>query len=92
MKFEWDEAKRRNNIAKHGLDFQQAKNAFLDEKRILEIVPGKSEKEPRYRCIGFDGAAIAAVNFTLRSGTIRLINAGYWRKGKQEYEKQIHQR
>jgi hypothetical protein len=30
-------------------------------------------------------------HFTIRSGAIRIINAGYWRKGKREYEKnQLH--
>jgi len=92
VRFQWDETKRQANIAKHGIDFRQASFAFSDPARILEIVPGKSGgREPRYRCIGHDGTGILTVNFTLRIGTIRIINAGYWRKGKQTHEKnQIH--
>jgi hypothetical protein len=30
MEFEWDAAKERANIAKHGLDFQTASRVFLD--------------------------------------------------------------
>ena len=28
MKYEWDEAKNRNNFAKHGLDFEDAEQVF----------------------------------------------------------------
>jgi uncharacterized DUF497 family protein len=88
VRFEWDEIKRRANIAKHGVDFQQAVKAFADSARILEIIQGKSGgREPRYRCIGHDGNGIITINFTMRAGAVRLINAGYWRKGKREYEK-----
>ncbi len=88
MKFEWDEAKCQANICKHGTDFQKAMHAFADPHRILEVTAGKgSGEEPRYRCIGHDGYGIVTVNFTLRSGLIRIINAGYWRKGKRIYEK-----
>ena len=92
MEFEWDETKRQSNLAKHGVDFREAIRAFADSARILEITQGKSGgREPRYRCIGHDGHGILTVNFTLRAGAIRLINAGYWRKGKQTYEKnQLH--
>ena len=84
MEFEWDESKRQSNLGKHGVDFRQAVRAFADPARILEITREKGRgQEPRYRCIGHDGCAIATINFTLRSGAVRLINAGYWRKGKQ---------
>jgi uncharacterized protein len=92
VRFEWDEAKRSTNIAKHAIDFQQAVKAFADPGRILEITQTKGAgKEPRYRCIGYDGSGIATINFTIRSGAIRIINAGSWGKGKREYEKnQLH--
>ena len=92
MQFEWDEAKEKSNIAKHGLDFTQAIAAFADPCRILEVTQGRGGgSEPRYRCIGFDGNGVATVNFTMRKANIRIINAGYWRKGKRDYEKnKIH--
>jgi hypothetical protein len=31
MKFEWDEDKSRINKAKHGIDFETARNLWLDE-------------------------------------------------------------
>jgi hypothetical protein len=30
------------------------------------------------------------VRFTWRAGRIRIIGAGYWRKGKKIYEQQNH--
>ena len=37
-------------------------------------------------------AGILTVRFTYRAGVIRIIVAGYWRKGKQIYERenQVH--
>jgi uncharacterized DUF497 family protein len=29
MKYEWDEAKKRKNLAKHGLSFEDAEQVFL---------------------------------------------------------------
>ena len=30
MRFEWDEAKRRTNLTRHGFDFEQAERVFAD--------------------------------------------------------------
>ncbi|GHU08368.1 hypothetical protein FACS189431_4490 [Alphaproteobacteria bacterium] len=32
------------------------------------------------------GRGIATVRFTIRKGNIRIIGAGYWRKGNRIYE------
>ncbi|MEN6503509.1 MAG: BrnT family toxin [Planctomycetaceae bacterium] len=47
-----------------------------------------SAGEARYYCIGRVGPGILTVRFTYRGGTIRLIGAGYWRKGKKLYEEE----
>lgn len=86
MKFEWDALKESFNFQKHGVDFSSVEWVFADPYRILQISQGKSRIEPRYRCVGFDGKGILTVCFTLRSGVIRVISAGYWRKGKKLYE------
>jgi uncharacterized protein len=51
-----------------------------------------SQKEQRFYCFGRLGEGIATVRFTYRNEVIRIIGAGYWRKGKQIYERenQIH--
>ncbi|WP_231363524.1 BrnT family toxin [Thioalkalivibrio sulfidiphilus] len=51
-----------------------------------------SQGEKRYFCFGKVPDGILTVRFTYRHGLIRIIGAGYWRKGKQIYERenQIH--
>ena len=47
-----------------------------------------SQIEERYYCIGNVGGDILTVRFTHRHNTIRIIGAGYWRKGRELYEEQ----
>ncbi len=90
--FEWDDAKDLANQAKHGLSFSDSQFAFADPDRIIAKDLGHSEKEERFYCFGRLGEGIATVRFTYRDDVIRIIGAGYWRKGKQIYERenQIH--
>ena len=37
VEFEWDPEKARRNLVKHGVDFEDAKNAVLDPRRIETI-------------------------------------------------------
>ncbi|MCF6337882.1 MAG: BrnT family toxin [Gammaproteobacteria bacterium] len=86
--FEWDEAKNQENQQKHGVTFYEAQNAFLDKNRVIAEDLAHSQNEKRYYCFGLnaDGTGILTVRFTYRSGCIRIIGAGYWRKGKKIYE------
>jgi len=86
--FEWDEAKNLTNKRKHGIYFYEAQHAFLDKKRKIAEDLSHSSKENRYYCFGLDeaGNGVLTVRFTYRSGRIRIIAAGYWRKGKKVYE------
>jgi uncharacterized DUF497 family protein len=86
MVFECDPEKERANLAKHGVDFSTVPAAFNDPKRKLRRSPGRSSRETRFQCTGFDGLKILTFTFTIRAGLVRVINAGYWRKGKQLYE------
>lgn len=87
-RFEWDSAKDLENFGKHGVTFLDAQLAFADEHRMIEIDVGHSSGEPRYYCIGRVGRGILTVRFTWRDGVIRIIGAGFWRKGKAKYERQ----
>jgi uncharacterized DUF497 family protein len=87
MDFEWDDNKDTENVTKHGLSFYEAQDAFFDEKRLILLDKKHSSSETRYFCIGkTTGDGIATVRFTLRNGHIRIIGAGYWRKGRKIYE------
>ncbi len=92
VRFEWDPAKDRANRLKHGVDFATAQFAFADRKRVIAEDSTHSSDEARYFCIGEVGGGVLTVRFTYRSGVVRIIGAGYWRKGKQIYERenQIH--
>jgi uncharacterized DUF497 family protein len=84
--FEWDPAKDRANQAKHGVGFAEAQFAFADPRRVIAQDMAHSGAEPRYYCFGAAGGGILTVRFTYRRGVIRIIGAGYWRKGKRIYE------
>ena len=84
--FVWDPRKERVNIHKHRIDFITAAKAFKDPKRKVFTDSKRSEHEERYFCIGKVANKIATVRFTYRAGKIRIIGAGYWRKGIGYYE------
>lgn len=84
--FEWDENKNSENLSKHGISFYEAQNAFLDPNRLIAQDLEHSTNEERYYCFGKVGEGIMTVRFTYRSNKIRIIGAGYWRKGKKIYE------
>jgi len=86
--FEWDEDKNRINQEKHHISFEEAQFAFLDTRRGIAKDLEHSKAEERYYCFGKFGKEIITVRFTFRNKTIRIIGAGYWRKGKKVYEKE----
>ena len=88
VQFEWDEKKNKENITKHGVPFEVAQYAFADPDRVIAEDLGHSEEEKRYYCFGRVGDGIITVRFTYRGKIIRLIGAGYWRKGKKIYEEE----
>lgn len=90
--FEWDFDKDAENQRKHGVSFSLAQEAFLDPKRVIARDVAHSRSEERFYCFGSAGEGIVTVRFTYRNDVIRIIGAGYWRKGKRIYEQenQIH--
>jgi uncharacterized DUF497 family protein len=86
--FEWDEIKNRLNQKKHNISFEEAQYAFADSQRIIAKDLEHSKTEERFYCLGKIAENIVTVRFTYRNKKIRIIGAGYWRKGKQIYEKQ----
>ena len=86
--FEWDRAKDAVNLRKHGVEFHQARHAFFDEHRVIAEDLGHSSNEQRYFCFGFVDGGVMTVRFTYRGGRIRIIGAGYWRKGRTIYEQE----
>lgn len=86
--FEWDDKKNDQNIKKHGVDFKNAQYAFLDPRRVIAEDTAHSKDEKRYYIFGKVKGGVLTVRFTYRDANIRIIGAGYWRKGKIIYEKE----
>jgi hypothetical protein len=90
--FEWDANKEAINVVKHGVSFAVAQQAFADPQRVIAEDLAHSGKEKRYYCFGLVQGGVLTVRFTIRGQKYRIYGAGYWRKGKELYEKtnQIH--
>ncbi len=74
MDFEWDERKRRSNLAKHGVDFADleilfAGPTFTDRDDRFEY------PEPRFLTFGFLDQRLLVVAHTETDRVIRIISA-----------------
>ena len=78
MEFEWDLDKSRSNLVKHGIDFDTAKNLWLDEDRIEIWAPHPVEN--RGIVIGKHQNKLWTTIFTMRGTTIRIISVRRARK------------
>ena len=92
-RFDWDPEKDAENQHKHGVSFARAQRAFADPKRVVAKDVSHSQTEERFYCFGEVDDGVLTVRFTYRASVIRIIGAGYWRKGKATYERenQLHE-
>lgn len=90
--FDWDTGKDAENQQKHGVSFSHAPYAFADPRRVIAKDITHSQTEERFYCFGEVDGGVLTVRFTYRASVIRIIGAGYWRKGKAiyEHENKIH--
>jgi uncharacterized DUF497 family protein len=92
-KFEWDEAKNRQNIRKHGFDFADAAEMF---RHVLIVEPDTREDygEKRWKGVGGIGGRPVAIIFTeCGPDTIRIISLRKAdREEREEYETAIQNR
>jgi uncharacterized DUF497 family protein len=86
--FEWDPVKDAINRLKHGVSFEEAQYAFSDPHRVISADVTHAGVETRSFCFGLVAGGVLTVRFTWRSGVIRIFGAGYWRKGREIYERQ----
>lgn len=79
--FEWDVGKAVNNMAKHGVHFDQAATVFLDPLALTVFDETHSEHEDRWFTLGLDAAGILiAVSHTYHAtgstnARVRVISA-----------------
>lgn len=77
MLFEWDEAKNKRNLEKHGIDFNDAITIFDDDDRI-EAVDGRNDYgETRIQVIGEAKPGVLMAVYTWRKNNTsrRMISA-----------------
>ena len=91
IEFSWDNRKARSNLAKHGVSFEEAQTAFLDENARLLDDPEHSEDEDRFVLMGYSFQArclIVSHCYRGSDSVIRIISArrataheekDYWR-------------
>ncbi|WP_088345569.1 MULTISPECIES: BrnT family toxin [Rhodomicrobium] len=70
--FEWDEGKRRKNLAAHKIDFEDVHGVF--EGPFLSKRSDRDGEE-RWLAIGCLGSQIVAVVYTMRADRCRIISA-----------------
>ena len=87
-RFDWDADKDSENQRKHGISFTRAQYTFADPQRVIAKDITHSQTEERFYCFGKVDGGILTVRFTYRASVIRIIGAGYWRKGKAIYERE----
>jgi uncharacterized DUF497 family protein len=78
--FEWDDEKSRRNLAKHGIDFDDAKEIFYGPVIIRQ---SNRDNEERWIAIGLSENRLIAVVFTRRADVIRIISAWHARKNEE---------
>ena len=91
LRFLWDKSKNLENQRKHGVLFEEAQTAFLDERAMVYYDPEHSEDEDRFLLLGMSfQLRVLVVCNCYREGdlVVRIISArradrreeeSYWR-------------
>lgn len=90
LRFEWDEKKNAANRRKHGVSFEEARTAFLDENARVIPDPEHSVDEERFVLIGLSiSMRVLVVCHCYRQNdeVIRIISA---RKADHDETEQYH--
>ena len=92
LRFDWDPAKEKTNIRKHGVSFEEARTVFYDENAIQFFDPDHSEDEERFILLGLSlklRAVVVCHCFREGETVVRIFSArkadkaeeqAYWRQ------------
>jgi hypothetical protein len=88
LKFEWDDAKAKNNFKKHNVTFDKAVTVFYDPLALIFDDEEHSIDEQREIIIGHsNNNRLLLVFFTERRNNIRIISARIaTKKERSDYE------
>ena len=78
MEFEFDDAKSRSNLAKHGINFSDAQQLWADAERVE--IPARTEDEKRSLIIGKVAQKYWSAIITYRENRVRIISVRQSRK------------
>jgi uncharacterized DUF497 family protein len=83
MRFEWDEAKRRSNINRHGFDFVEVERIFA--KDVFTLLDDRFDYgELRFLTLGMLNGTVVAVAHTETDEVTRIISVRKARKNEEE--------
>jgi uncharacterized DUF497 family protein len=90
VSYEWDPAKARANLSKHGVDFADAATALEDDQALTIRDPFSADEE-RWITMGRDAlGSLLVVVYTWREETVRLISARIATpREKRQYEESL---
>jgi len=93
MRFDWDAAKAKANLRKHGISFEEALTVFGDRGATTHPDLGHSRTEDREVTIGMsERGRVLIVVHVRRADQIRLISARRpTRRERSEYEEDLKQ-
>lgn len=86
MNFEWDANKNLKNIEKHGIDFNDATQAF-DNPMIRKVDNRKDYRETRWIAIGLLIDFVIVIVYTIKDKVIRFISV---RKANKKERKKYY--
>ena len=87
LRFIWDDQKNLANRRKHGVSFEEARTAFLDENAKVYFDPDHSDVEDRFVLLGISlqlRVLIVCHCYREAQAVVRIISARRADKGEQE--------
>ena len=91
MNYEWNLIKEQLNVAKHGVDFEEAKSVFADEFALVLFDEDHLNNEERFLILGMSQKEriLLVVHCYRENDTIRIISS---RKATKSEAKQYKER
>ena len=73
--FQWDDAKAAANVAKHGISFEMAREAFKDPFIMEWLDNSQAADEPRFAALAMVEQRVLFIAYAIGGETIRIISA-----------------
>ena len=86
--FVWDEAKRRSNLEKHGLDFKDADLVYDDPQKLTYVSSRKGEDRKLDLAFALVNGRLLALIYVERGENVRIIS---FRPASREEREQYEQ-